>query len=134
MPLFHFDTISVSINAKPEAVWAFVSDLTNWKQFSDFGKQLEQASDTEWVAHTSQGDVRIIPKFDREHLLLDHICIIASGEEQFIPYRVVPNGSSSELIMTNQQTATVSDAEYAEQLGWMKEELENIKKIIEKNI
>jgi len=131
MNLFHFDTISVSIAATPEQVWQFVSDLNNWRQFSDFGKQLEQVSGAEWVAHTSQGDVRVIPQFDQAHLLLDHRCIIASGEEQFIPYRVVPNGTGAELIMTNQQTATVSDEEYHEQLRWMREELENIKMIME---
>jgi len=104
MALFHFDTVSVSINAKPEAVWTYVSDLNNWKQFSDFGKNIEKVSATVWVAHTSQGDVRIIPKFDKDHLLLDSICIVPTGDEQFIPYRVVPNGNGSELIMTNQQT------------------------------
>jgi hypothetical protein len=107
--LFRFDTISVSIDAKPEKVWEFVADLNNWKQFSDFGKYLEKLNETEWIAHTSQGDIRVLPKFDRSRLLLDSICVIASGEEQFIPYRVVANGDGSELIMTNQQTSTVSD-------------------------
>jgi hypothetical protein len=133
MTLFHFDTLSVSINARPEAVWSFVSDLNNWKQFSDFGKNLEQVSEGEWIAHTSQGDIRVLPKFDKGHLLLDSICIIPSGEKQFIPYRVVPNGAGSELIMTNQQTATVSDDEYQEQLSWMKKKLETIKNIIEES-
>ena len=108
-----------------------MSDLHNWQQFSDFGKELEQVSKTEWVAHTSQGDVRVIPQFDEDKLLLDSVCIIASGEEQFIPYRVVANGDGSELIMTNQQTATVSDTDYAEQLRWMKNELATIKEILE---
>ncbi len=129
--LFRFDTASVSINAKPEKVWEFVADLNNWKQFSDFGRDLEKLSETEWVAHTSQGDVRVLPKFDKSKLLLDSICIIASGEEQLIPYRVVANGSGSELIMTNQQTSTVSNADYAEQLNWMKTELNTIKKLLE---
>lgn len=129
--LFRFDTISVPIAAQPKEVWAFVADLNNWKQFSDFGKDLEQVSETEWIAHTSQGDVRILPRFDEDRLLLDSICVIASGEEQFIPYRVVANGDGSELIMTNQQTATVSDKDYAEQLQWMKTELDMIKKILE---
>jgi hypothetical protein len=44
MPLFRFDTVAVSINAKPEAVWQFVSELNNWKKFSDFGKNLEKVS------------------------------------------------------------------------------------------
>lgn len=132
MTLFTFDTVSVSINAKPEVVYDFVSNLSNWKQFSDFGKDIEQINDTEWIFHTPQGDVRVIPKFDKERLLLDHVCIIASGEEQFIPYRIVPNGDGCEIIMTNQQTTTVSDEEYAEQLKWMKDEFHNIKKIMER--
>jgi len=129
--MFRFDTVSISINAKPEKLWEFVADLNNWKQFSDFGKNLELVSDAEWVTHTSQGDIKVIPKFDKAKLLLDHEVIIASGEKQFIPYRVVPNGGGSELIMTNQQTASVSDKDYAEQLRWMKNELNNIKRIME---
>lgn len=125
------DTVSVAIALRPEHVWEFVSDLNKWKQFSDFGKNLEQVSDTEWVTHTSQGDVKVIPKFDKERMLLDHVCILASGEEQFIPYRVVPNGDGAELIMTNFQGETSSDEEYAEQLQWMREELDTIKKLLE---
>ena len=75
--------------------------------------------------------MRVIPKFDKEKLLLDNIYIIASGDEQFIPYRVVANGYESELIMTNQQTASVSDVEHWEQLDWMKTELQTIKKILD---
>lgn len=131
MGLFKFDTVSVSINAKPEKVWEFVADLNNWPQYTDFAKDIEQVNDTEWIFHTSQGDVRVITKFDKEKLLLDTVCIIASGEEQFIPYRVVPNGEGSEIIMTNQQTASVNNEEYAEQIKWMKEELQNIKRILE---
>ncbi|MEK9195843.1 MAG: SRPBCC family protein [Patescibacteria group bacterium] len=131
MSLYKFDTFSVSIEAKPQAVWEFVADLNNWKQFSDFGKDIEKIKDNEWVFHTSQGDVRVITKFDKEKLLLDTICIIASGEEQFIPYRVVPNGDGSELIMTNHQGETSSGKEYAEQIKWMKDELATIKKILE---
>lgn len=131
MSLYKFDTVSVSINSKPEKVWQFVADLNNWKQFSDFGKNLDQVDETQWVAHTSQGDVKVIPHFDKDRLLLDHECILANSDEQFIPYRVVPNGTGSELIMTNQQTDSVSDEEYAEQLDWMREELATIKKLLE---
>lgn len=130
--MFHFDTVSVSISASPEKVWDFVSDINNWPKFSEFASNIEKVTGEEWIFHTSQGDVRVFERFDREHLLLDHICIVPSGDEQFIPYRVVPNGGGSELIMTNQQTNGVTDKEYAEQVKWMKEELENIKKILEK--
>jgi len=129
--LFKFDTVSVSINVKPKVVYDFVSDLNNWKQFSDFGKDIEKIEEGTWIFHTSQGDVTVLTHFDAEKLLLDTTCILASGEEQFIPYRVVPNGDGSELIMTNFQGKTSSDKDYAEQLKWMKDELNNIKAILE---
>jgi hypothetical protein len=129
--MFHFDTVSVSIHAKPEKVWDFISNINNWPKFSEFASDIEKVKDGEWIFHTSQGDVRVIERFDKEHLLLDHVCIVQSGDEQFIPYRVVPNGEGGELMMTNQQTAGVSDEEYAEQLQWMKEELHNVKKLLE---
>lgn len=129
--MFQFNTVSVSINASPSKVWDFVSDIHNWPKFSEFASDIEKVKDGEWIFHTSQGDTRVIEKFNKEYLLLDHVCIVSSGDEQFIPYRVVPNGKGSELIMTNQQTAGVSDAEYAEQLKWMKDELQKIKEFQE---
>lgn len=129
--LYTFDTVSISIQAKPEKVWEFIADITNWKLFSDFGKNIEQINGVEWIAHTSQGDIRVIPKFDRDRLLLDQVCILASGEEQYIPYRVVPNGDGCELIMSNFKGSTSSDDEYAEQMHWLKQELLTIKELLE---
>lgn len=129
--MFRFDTVSVSIAAPPQTVYDFVSDINNWPQYSDFASNIEKVKDGDWLFHTSQGDVRVLERFDQAHMLVDHVCIVPSGDEQFIPYRVVPNGAGSELIMTNQQTAGVSDEEYTQQLEWMKEELQNVKKILE---
>ena len=75
--------------------------------------------------------IEIIPHFDKKLLLLDSVCVLASGEEQFIPYRVVKNGEGSELIMTNYQGETSSDEDYQQQLQWMKDELENVKQLLE---
>jgi hypothetical protein len=128
---FRIETDSVSIEADPVEVFRFVADLNNWKKLSDFWQDLEQVNDDEWVAHTPQGDVVIYPQFNADNLLLDHICRVPSGDVQFILYRVVKNGSGSELIISNPQTAGVSDEEYAEQLAGMKQELGNIKAILE---
>jgi hypothetical protein len=128
--LHRYDTYSVSINRKPTEVYDFIADLKNWPLFSDFAKNLE-FTDGQWIAHTEQGDVEIIPHFNKELLLLDSTCIVASGEEQFIPYRVVKNGEGSELIMTNYQGKTSSNEDYRQQLRWMNDELENVKQLLE---
>ncbi len=128
--LHRFDTVSVSIMRKPEDVYEFISDLNNWPKFSDFAKKLENIQG-KWITHTDQGDIEIIPHFNKKLLLLDSVCVLASGEEQFIPYRVVKNGEGSELIMTNYQGKTSSDEDYQQQLQWMKDELENVKRLLE---
>lgn len=130
MAIKRLDTVSVEINAKPETVWAFIADVRNWKQFSDFSKNMEQVSANEWVAHTDQGDIKVRTFFDAEHFTLDQICY-PNGEEQLIPYRIVPKGDSCELMMTNQQTGGVSDAEYIQQMGWIQQELDTVKAIME---
>ena len=131
MAIKRLDTVSVNINAKAEAVWEFIADVRNWKQFSDFSKNMERVGEDEWVAHTDdQGDVRVRTFFDAEHFTLDQICY-PNGDEQLIPYRIIPKGDSCELMMTNQQTAGVSDAEYKDQMHWVREELEAVKRLVE---
>lgn len=127
------DPVLVSIKADPHEVWAFVANLNNWKQLSEFGKNLTQVNETLWIAHTPQGDVKVVPMFDEEKLLLDHLCILPSGHGQHIKYRVVPSLEGSELVMTNLQTAGVSDEDYEQQLQWTMDELNNVKKIMEED-
>lgn len=130
MSIRRLDTLSVAIQAPAEKVWEFIADVRNWKQFSDFSKNMEQVSEDEWVAHTKQGDIRVRTFFDKEHMTLDQICY-PNGDEQLIPYRIIPKGDSCILMMTNQQTANVNDAEYAQQNVWIKQELEAVKRIME---
>ena len=89
------DSVTVSINLKPEQVWDYVADIKNWKDFSEYGKNMEKVSPEEWIAHTEQGDIRVLPKFKKEQLVLDHLCILSNGEEVLIPYRVEPVGDAS---------------------------------------
>ncbi len=123
------DSVSVTINAKPKTVYDFVADLNNWPQFSDFAPRVTNSGDY-WTIHSPQGDVKLITKFNKELMLLDTIVSVA-GSDVLIPYRVVPNEDGSELIMTNFKAPNDTDEAYAEQVKWMKIELENIKKILE---
>lgn len=126
-------TYGVTIRRKPEEVYDFVANLANWPQFSEFAANFERITDTEYIAHTSQGDVRVLARFDREHLLLDTEVVLPSGETCFIPYRVVSNRDGAELIMTNFRAVSASRQDYEEQLRWMDIELRRAKEILEAN-
>lgn len=124
-------TYSVTIKRKPEDVFRYISDLSNWPKFSDFAKDFERVTDDKYIAHTSQGDIAVKAKFDTESLLLDTVCTLPDGASDFIPYRVVPNKNGSELMMTNFKSTESSAEDYDEQLRWMKLELNKVKHLLE---
>lgn len=127
-------TYGVTINRPPQAVFEYVSNLANWPEFSDFAADFERVTDKEYIAHTSQGDIRVIVRFDADKLLLDTQVILPDGSSDFIPYRVVPNKNGAELIMTNFRPANASRADYEEQLLWMEIELKRAKQILESQV
>ena len=124
-------TYSVTIKRDPEDVYAYISDLSNWPNFSDFAKDFERVTDSKYIAHTSQGDITVLAEFDPKRLLFDTTCTLPGGKTDFIPYRVVPNKEGAELMMTNFKPTESSAEDYEEQLAWMKIELNNIKQLLE---
>lgn len=124
-------TIAVTIKRSPREVFDYISNLANWPQFSEFAANFERVTDDEYIAHTSQGDVRVVALFDRKHMLLDTQCILSDGEVQTIPYRVVPNKDGAELLMTNFKPRSSTKTEYEEQLHWMDVEMKKAKEILE---
>jgi hypothetical protein len=124
-------TYGVTIKRTPQEVFDYVSNLANWPEFSDFAANFERVTDTEYIAHTSQGDIRVLAEFDRKRLLLDTTVVLPDGSSDFIPYRVVPNKDGAELIMTNFKPRNASREEYEEQLQWMDIELKRAKELLE---
>lgn len=124
-------TLAVTIKRSPKDVYDYISDLSNWHEFSDFAANFEKISDTEYIAHTSQGDIKVVALFDKRRMLLDTNCILPDGEIQTIPYRVVPNRDGAELMMTNFRPKSSSKKDYEEQLYWIEVELKRAKKILE---
>jgi hypothetical protein len=125
-------TMAVTIKRTPKDVYNYISNLANWPSFSDFAANFERVNDNEYIAHTSQGDIRVVALFDHKRLLLDTRCILPDGEVQTIPYRVVPNKDGAELIMTNFKPIRATRTDYEEQLYWMEMELKKVKEILEK--
>src|SRR3989344_1109051 len=112
-------TIAVTIKRKPAEVFEYISNLANWPHFSEFAANFERVTDNEYIAHTSQGDIRVKALFNRKRMLLDTLCILPDGEKQTIPYRVVPNKDGAELMMTNFRPKKSTREEYEEQLHWI---------------
>lgn len=125
------DTYGVSIPVPPDLVWAVLADVENWPRFSPFALTVKRTSATTYTVTSPQGDVLLTSNFDRGLRLLDHRVTLPDQTEVFIPYRVTPNHLGSELIMTNVKSPGDSEDEYAEQLAWMRIELDGAKRYLE---
>jgi hypothetical protein len=64
--------------------------------------------------------------------VLDHYVTSAPGVEVYVPMRVLPNGSGSEVLFTLFQLPGMSDEKYAEDAGLVTRDLEKLKGVLER--
>jgi len=130
-PLFETRIISVSIARDPREVYAFVSNPANLPRWaSGIGSSIEQIKG-EWIAQTPNGPVKVrfAPRNDLG--VLDHYVTVAPGVEIYIPMRVVPNRSGSELIFTLFRQPDMTDEKFREDADWVLRDLTRLKDIFE---
>ncbi len=124
-------TLSVSIDWDPRTACEFISNPENLPQWAKAFCRSVKQSKGEWIVETPQGPVKI--RFARKNDvgILDHYVNPAPGVEVFVPMRVVPNGSGSEVIFTLFQLPNMSDEQYAEDIGLVERDLSSLKSIME---
>jgi hypothetical protein len=125
-------TLSISINCHPDRGYDFVSDLENLPVWaSTFCKSIEK-SDGEWMAVTPQGQVKIRISEKNHFGVLDHYISPVPGVEVYVPMRVVPSGSGSEMIFTLFRLPDMSEEQYAEDAKLVEQDLQTLKDVLEK--
>jgi len=81
-------------------VYEFLADPENWNQWAHgLGKSIRR-SQNRWIADNQEGtiEVRFTPK--NTFGVVDHYVRRKSGQEIYVPMRVIANGSGSELLFT----------------------------------
>jgi hypothetical protein len=66
------------------------------------------------------------------HGILDHWVKLASGEEVYIPIRLLKNGDGCELVLTVFRRPGRSDAEFAADAEWVMKDLRAAKALLER--
>jgi len=123
--------LSVSINRDARDVYDFVSVPENFRLWaSGLGKSLKK-EDGEWIAETPEGPVKI--RFSERNAfgVLDHWVSTKPGLQIYIPMRVIPNGSGSELIFTLFRLPDMSDDKFAADAEWVMRDLTSLKNLLE---
>lgn len=123
--------LSVSINRDARDVYNFISVPENFRLWaSGLGKALKNVNG-EWVAETPEGPVKVRFSERNELGVLDHWVSPKSGLQIYIPMRVIPNGSGSELIFTLFRLSDMSDEKFAADAEWVMRDLSSLKNLLE---
>ena len=129
--MYQSRNLSVQIRRNPRDVYNFTSVPENFPRWaSGLGKSLKRKNG-EWIAETPQGPIKVRFTERNEFGILDHYVILESGVEIYIPMRVIPNGSGSELIFTLFRLSDVSDEKFAADTEWVMRDLTALKNLLE---
>ena len=130
--VFESRTLSIAIACPPRKVYEFVSNPENLPRWATGLCKSVRRSDTGWAVETPQGPAQIWFAEKNDFGVLDHYVTLASGVEVYVPMRVVPNGSGSEVIFTLFKTPEMSDKQFAEDAGMVQRDLRTLKSVLER--
>src|SRR5438105_4977975 len=117
--MYQSRTLSVQINRNAREVYAFTAVPENFPQWaSGLGTSLKKVKD-DWIAETAQGPLKVRFTAHNEFGVLDHWVSPGPGVELYIPMRVMPNGSGSEVIFTVFRLSDMSDEKFAADAEWV---------------
>src|SRR5262245_37323868 len=124
-------TLSVQINRHPRDVYTFTSVPENFPRWaSGLGKSLKRVNG-EWIADTPQGSRKVRFTARNEFGVLDHYVSLEAGAEMYIPMRVIPNGSGSELMFSLFRLPDMSEEQFAADADWVRRDLTTLKNLLE---
>lgn len=126
----HF--ISVTIARPPTEVYNFVSDPGNLPQWAGGLSGSIKRINGEWIAESPMGRVKVAFVEKNALGVLDHRVTLESGVTVYNPMRVQPNGEGSEVVFTLYRRPEMSDQEFREDSGRVRQDLDRLKAILEK--
>lgn len=130
--IFPSRTLSISINCHPGKVYGFVSNPENLPKWATGLCKSVRRSNADWIVETPQGTVKVRFVEKNDFGVLDHYVSPGPGVEIYVPMRVLPNGSGSEVIFTVFQLPDMSDEKYAEDVGLVEKDLRTLKNVLER--
>lgn len=96
----HSDTRTISIDASPQDVVAFVAEPRNLPRWAiGFAKSVRQ-DEGRWVVTTGQGEVGVTIDADEQSGTVDFRMEVGPAVEAVAYSRVLPNGDGAEYVFT----------------------------------
>ncbi len=125
------NTQSISINARPSDVLAFVGNGENLPRWAiGFAKSVRPAQGG-WIVTTGQGDVPTSIAVNEVTGTVDFRMKPTGGVEATAYARVVPNGDGSEFLFTQMQQPDVPDQLFEQSVAAVGHELVALMALVE---
>ena len=125
-------TLTVSIACEAEAVYQFVSNPANLPRWATAFCQSIRQVGADWVMQTSGGEMKIRFVPTNHFRVADHFVSPAPGVEIYVPMRVLPNGSGSEVVFTLFRPPDMTPEKFREDIGLVEQDLRTLKTVLEK--
>jgi hypothetical protein len=125
------DTKTVSIEAVPARVLAFLADPGNLPRWAvGFAKGV-RATDGGWVVETGSDDLPLRIEVDGRTGVVDFVMTPAPGVEARAVSRVAPRGAGTEYVFTQFQAPGMPDDAFARSVQTLAHELTVLKALME---
>lgn len=129
--LMRAKTVSVSIAAAPTTVYEYAADPEHLPEWAPAFCRSVEYSDEGWIVRSPDGPVGIEFAAENPYGVLDHTVTPGSGGSVYIPMRVIPNGSGSEVLLTMFQPPDMDDQRFADDAAMVTNDLLTLKLVIE---
>ena len=125
--------ISVSIAATACRVYAFAADPAQLPAWAAGLAQssMERVGD-QWFAQSPMGRVRVDFTGTNELGVLDHTVILPGGEQVLNPMRVIPDGTSCEVVFTVRQRPGMSEQQFDDDSNAVAADLDTLRALMER--
>ncbi|MDF2716736.1 MAG: polyketide cyclase [Paenibacillus sp.] len=127
------ETISVTIDRRPEEVYDFIMNPDHLQQWIPSFAESVGSSGDDLIVETSEGPMKFRFVKRNEYGVADHFVTLMSGECIYNPMRVIANGSCSEVVFTLFKRPDMSDEQYSDDARNVKSDLYALKAVLERS-
>ncbi|QND51984.1 SRPBCC family protein [Phyllobacterium sp. 628] len=124
-------TLQISVNREWRSAYDYASNPENVPKWASGLASGLQKSGNEWLADGPAGKLRIRFAPRNDYGVLDHWVITETGEEVYVPLRVVANDAGCEISFTLFRMPDMNEAKFAEDAAWVMRDLNALRAVLE---
>ena len=128
---FETKTFSLTIKSDPKAVYEFVANPENMPKWATAFCRSAKKEGSDWIITTDMGPAKVKFVDKNEYGILDHYVYPTPDLEVYVPMRVVPNKSGSEVLFTLFKLSFMNDEKFRTDIGLVERDLNTLKKVME---